>query len=109
ITCYFNGPRPTTVNQPANVATWYHPAPYGIYATLDGHLAISFSSLEKLGTLLDVPEIASFSTEEVFSRREEIAALIATALKKRKSADWLKVLADPDIWYAPLNNSEPLQ
>ena len=109
ITCYFNGPRPTTVNQPANVATWYHPAPYGIYATLDGHLAISFSSLEKLATLLDVPEIASFSTEEVFSRREEIAALIATALKKRKSADWLKVLADTDIWNAPVYDYEAVK
>ena len=109
ITCYFNGPRPTTVNQPTNVATWYHPAPYGIYATLDGHLALSFSSLEKLAAVLDLPEIASFSTEEAFSRREKIAALIATALKKRKSADWLKVLADTDIWYAPVNDYEAVK
>ena len=109
ITCYFNGPRPAILNQPNNIASWYHPAPYGIYATLDGHLAISFSSLDKLATALDVPDLASFSTEEVFSHRDQIAALIATALKKRQSADWLRVLADAEIWHAPVNDYEAIK
>ncbi len=109
ITCYFNGPRPTSVNQPSNIASWYHPAPYGIYATSDGHMAISLTSLDKLATVLDVPKLASFSTEEAFSQREEIAALIATVLNKRKNADWLKVLGDSEIWHAPVNDYEAVK
>jgi crotonobetainyl-CoA:carnitine CoA-transferase CaiB-like acyl-CoA transferase len=108
-TCYFNGPRPSPVHQPPNVATWYHPAPYGIYATLDGYLAISLSSLDKLGSVLELAEIRGFSAEDAFSQREEIAALIAAVLRKRKSADWLKVLADTDIWYAPVNDYEAVK
>jgi len=109
ITCYFNGPRPVTVNQPSNIASWYHPAPYGIYATLDGHLAISFSSFDKLAAVLDVPELASFSTEEAFARRDQIAPLVAIALKKRRSAEWLKALADAEIWHAPVNDYEAVK
>lgn len=109
ITCYFNGPRPSPVHQPPNVATWYHPAPYGIYATLDGYLAISLSSLDRLGSVLELPEITGFSAEDAFSRREEIAALIAAVLKKRRSADWLKVLGATEIWHAPVNDYEAVK
>jgi crotonobetainyl-CoA:carnitine CoA-transferase CaiB-like acyl-CoA transferase len=109
ITCYFNGPRPTNAHQPPNVASWYHPAPYGIYATLDGYMAISLSSLDKLATVLELPKLASFSAEEAFFQREEIAALIATVLKKRSSADWLEVLGATEIWHAPVNDYEAVK
>ncbi len=39
--CYLNGARPESVRQPRHIAGWYYPAPYGIYQTKDGELAIS--------------------------------------------------------------------
>lgn len=47
-TCYLNGDRPEDVRQPGQISGWYYGAPYGIYATKDGHIAISLGSLETL-------------------------------------------------------------
>src|SRR5205085_2319304 len=90
LTCYFNGPPAASVNQPAHIAGWYYPAPYGIYATLDGHLAISLSPLHSLAAVLGVPELAGFSADDAFSRRAEIAPLISEAVSRRPSSEWLK-------------------
>jgi crotonobetainyl-CoA:carnitine CoA-transferase CaiB-like acyl-CoA transferase len=72
-------------------------------------LAISLSALDKLATVLELPKLASFSAEEAFFQREEIAALIATVLKKRSSADWLEVLGATEIWHAPVNDYEAVK
>src|SRR6478672_11753933 len=33
--------RPATVSARQHIAGWYYPAPYGVYATFDGHVAVS--------------------------------------------------------------------
>ena len=47
-----------------HVAGWYFAAPYGVYATSDGHLAISLSPLAVLAEALDEPRLAAYADKE---------------------------------------------
>ncbi len=103
---YLNGPRPDDVRQPRSLAGWYYPAPYGIYATADGHIAISFSDHAHLADALSLPELAAIPNEAGYARREEIAALIAPVLETRSTEAWLDAFEGRNIWCAPVNDYE---
>jgi crotonobetainyl-CoA:carnitine CoA-transferase CaiB-like acyl-CoA transferase len=59
--CYLNGPRPESVVPPNWIAGWHYAAPHEIYATTDGHLAISMASLKTVGEALSSPEVSASS------------------------------------------------
>jgi len=102
-TTYFNGARPGTVRQPRHLATWYHPAPYGIYATKDGHIAISMGSLKALGEALDEAELAATSESDNFVRRDEIAARVAARVAPQTTSALERTLTKHGVWNAPVN------
>ncbi|MCC5972710.1 MAG: CoA transferase [Rubellimicrobium sp.] len=81
----------------------YIGAPYGIYPTADGWLALAMvPSLAALARLMDLPELAPFADDPALarSRRDEIKAMIARATPGRRTADWLALLQPADIWCA---------
>lgn len=78
----------------------YLAAPYGIYPTCDGHLALSMMPLGKLALALSAPELARFASEEQFSMRDTIKREIAALLARQTSAYWLEQLRPHDIWCA---------
>ena len=103
-TTYFNGARPGTVRQPRHLATWYHPAPYGIYPTKDGHIAISMGSLKALGEALDEAELAATSERDIFVRRDEIAARVAARVARQTTSTLERTLTEHGVWNAPVND-----
>lgn len=102
--CYLNGTKPDSVAAPPWVAGWYYQAPYGIYATSDGHLAISLVSLKTMGEALSQPALAVFDDADAFDRRQEIAELVAEAMATRGSGEWQEILTRYKIWHAPVND-----
>jgi crotonobetainyl-CoA:carnitine CoA-transferase CaiB-like acyl-CoA transferase len=106
LVCYFNGEHPVSVNPPAHIAGWHYSAPYGIYPTRNGHIAISFAPLDRLAAVLGVPELGHFSEDDARARREEIVRLMVKALQKRTTGEWLGILGDAGIWHAPVNDYE---
>lgn len=85
----------------SNSAHAYLGAPYGIYQTADGHLALAMGRIPQLGELLDCPALTTFETPTSwFEQRDEIKAILAAHLKTRPTADWLAVLEPADIWCA---------
>ena len=50
--------RPATVNARQHIAGWYYPAPYGVYATFDGHVAVSLCPLQALADIIAEPRLA---------------------------------------------------
>lgn len=102
-TCYLNGEPHKNVTPPRHSGGWYFSAPYGIYATADGHLAISLSELETLAAALEVPELERFSKSDAFYRRDAILPVVAEALARRGSKAWIEVLTRHKIWHAPVN------
>lgn len=84
-------------------------APYGIYQTQDGFMAISMNSLSVLGELLDLPGLSGYDTpEDAYTKRDEIKPLIQTRMEDRPTAAWLEHFATRDIWCAQVQDFEDL-
>ncbi|MBI2510392.1 MAG: CoA transferase [Opitutae bacterium] len=84
-----------------NNANAYLGAPYGIYATADGFLALAMGSIVTLGELLELPALAQFSAPPTwFTRRDEIKRLIAAHLAAKPTRHWLDRLEPADYWCA---------
>ncbi|MFL5796829.1 MAG: CaiB/BaiF CoA transferase family protein [Actinomycetota bacterium] len=78
-------------------------APFGIYRTADGHLALAMASLAVVGELVGIPELAAYDTpERAWAERDDVYRLIAARLPERPTAEWLKLLAARDVWCAPV-------
>jgi crotonobetainyl-CoA:carnitine CoA-transferase CaiB-like acyl-CoA transferase len=90
-----NLPRRSAVNN----AHAYLGAPYGIYETADGYLALAMGSVALLGQLLACPELLDYTDpQRYFTERDEIKAILAGHLRKQTTAHWLSILEPADIW-----------
>jgi len=79
----------------------YLAAPYGVYDTADGFLALAMTHLPTLGKLLQLPELETISdSAEGFRRRDELKKIIARRLKEKTTEQWLEILNAADIWCA---------
>jgi len=79
----------------------YLAAPYGVYDTDDGYLALAMTHLPTLGKLLDLPALEeSADPADGFRRRDEIKHIIAQRLKQHTTEHWLEILNAADIWCA---------
>ena len=89
-----------------NPAHAYLAAPYGIYATADGHVAIAMGKLDILAGITGLdPATAGL---DPFAARDRIKAGLAVALATKPSADWMQAFIAADIWAAPVMNWEEL-
>lgn len=80
----------------------YLGAPYGVYQTADGWMALAMNSLDKIGQLMEMPEIMGISRADTFSRRDEIKRVIAAKLQTRTTEAWLAIFEPADLWCAPV-------
>lgn len=80
----------------------YLAAPYGIYQTADGWLALAMAPVDKLGSILGLDALAGFEPVSWFAERDAIKALIRDHLTARTTADWLALLEPAGIWAAPV-------
>jgi crotonobetainyl-CoA:carnitine CoA-transferase CaiB-like acyl-CoA transferase len=84
-------------------------APFGIYRTADGHIALAMGSLATLGELLDLPELADYDTpERAWADRDEVYRILARRLPERGTRDWIDLLATRDVWCAPVQTFDDL-
>jgi CoA:oxalate CoA-transferase len=92
-------PRRSNVNN----AHAYLGAPYGLYRTANGYLALAMGSVVQLGELLGCRELSAFADPKTwFTRRDEIKGILADHLKARPTQDWLDRLVPADYWCAPV-------
>ena len=77
-------------------------APYGMYKTADGHIAIAMVELKKLAEGLACRQLIKFNQEDAFTKRDEIKVLIADHVKEKTSLYWLESLHSFGIWAMPV-------
>jgi CoA:oxalate CoA-transferase len=88
----------------------YLGAPYGIYATSNGYLALAMGSVPRLGELLGCDALRAFDDPQSwFSRRDEIKAALRDHLRERSTAHWLSILEPADIWCAEVLTWEKMR
>ena len=79
----------------------YLAAPYGVYDTANGYLALAMTHLPTLGKLLDLPALQEITNPaDGFRRRDEIKQIIAKLLQEHTTGHWLEILNAADIWCA---------
>lgn len=101
LTTYLNDGGKLPVRSSVNNAHAYLGAPYGIYATADGFLALAMGSVMRLGELLACPALLNFrDPKDHFLRRDEIKQILVDHLRTRSTAAWLAILEPQDIWCA---------
>ncbi|HLJ70970.1 MAG TPA: CaiB/BaiF CoA-transferase family protein [Roseiarcus sp.] len=100
-TAYLNSkagqPRRSRVSN-ANV---HAAAPYGVYATADGYMALAMTPIGKLADLLSCEALRPYADQATWYRdRDAIKQVIADLLRTRPTAAWLALLEPADIWCA---------
>lgn len=98
-TTYLNDGRQPPRRSGFRNAHAYLSAPYGIYPTADGYLAVPMNPLDRIGELVESRELAAVTDKnEWFDRRDELKRILAEKLRTRSTADWLAVLEPAGIW-----------
>jgi CoA:oxalate CoA-transferase len=83
-----------------NPAHAYLAAPYGVYATADGHVAIAMGKLDILAQITGLD--SGTAALDPFAARDRIKAGLAAALATKPTADWMEAFVAADIWAAPV-------
>lgn len=81
-------------------------APYGVYPTTDGYIAIAMNPLVRIADSLELPDIAVLAQESRggFTHREHIEGCIAKKLSTDRTRAWTDLLESHGIWCAPVLN-----
>ena len=84
-----------------NNAHAYLAAPYGIYRTADGWLALAMSPVSRLGQLIGCDALVAYDDpKRWFTERDAIKAALAEHLLQRTTEAWLAILEPADVWCA---------
>ena len=84
-------------------------APYGIYATADGFIAIAMSSLERIRNSLEIPALKKFQQQDAFRKRDEIKKIISKHLIIKSSDHWLRKLKADGLWSSGVLNWKQME
>jgi CoA:oxalate CoA-transferase len=102
-TTYLNSGTGQPPRSKVNNASVHGAAPYGVYATADGYIAIAMTPIGRLADLLGCEALRPYAdAARSFQDRDAIKAILAEFLRRRPSADWLAMLEPADIWCAEL-------
>jgi crotonobetainyl-CoA:carnitine CoA-transferase CaiB-like acyl-CoA transferase len=103
LVAWANAPvKPPVTQAFRHVAGWYYAAPYGVYATQDGYLALSLTPLKTLAEAIGEPRLAAFTEKDTWSRQDEITEMIAQRLKTAATSEWVARMEALKIWHAPV-------
>lgn len=97
LTTYFASRKLPERSEKANA----HPllgAPYGIYPTADGYIAIAMTPIHRLADIIGCKALFDFQAEDVFARRDDIKDILHGFLSTETTAFWLERLVPEDIW-----------
>ncbi len=88
----------------------YIAAPYGIYQTSDGFLALAMGQIPQLGELLDCSALGQYTDPKTwFNQRDKIKTTLQEHLLTQSTRYWLDRLEPADIWCAQVMDWQTLR
>lgn len=101
LTTYMNDGGELPQRSAVNNGHAYVGAPYGIYETKDGYLALAMGSVTELGKLLYCAELEVYVDPQSWSeQRDVIKQIWVDHLKTQSTKSWLDELEPADYWCA---------
>lgn len=100
LSTFLNDGQQTPSRPQSNPAHAYLAAPYGVYETGDGHVAIAMNDLNDLFDCLGIAH--SLDGLDPFTNRDEIAQLIADGLRTSTTQECVERMKAADLWAAPV-------
>ena len=79
-------------------------APFALYQTADGHIAIAMNPVATVARIVGVPGLESYTGQSVISDRDAIKERIEEGTRRWKTDDLLAALLADDVWCAPLHD-----
>jgi crotonobetainyl-CoA:carnitine CoA-transferase CaiB-like acyl-CoA transferase len=108
IAAFLNMERPFERSEAGIAGAWLA-APFGVYRTSDGYVALAMGSLEVLGELLEEPRLAAFDDpRRAYDERDEVFSIVQARLRERTTREWLELFATKDVWCAPVQGFDEL-
>ncbi|MDF2463497.1 MAG: CoA transferase [Ramlibacter sp.] len=81
----------------------YIRAPYGVFQTSDGYIALAFPKMSTLAQVIDAPQLAELNDEgDTFTHRDMIYAVTRERLMHKTSAQWLAAFDAAGAWAGPV-------
>jgi CoA:oxalate CoA-transferase len=106
LTTWLNDGGRMPIRSAQNPAHAYLAAPYGVYATADGYVAIAMGKLDLLAQITGLDgQVAAL---DAFAARDQIKAALAACLAARSTDHWMAAFVAADIWAAPVMNWQDL-
>jgi crotonobetainyl-CoA:carnitine CoA-transferase CaiB-like acyl-CoA transferase len=73
-------------------------APYGIYQTEDGYIALAMMDIKVLANAIQCPALERFPQEQAFVQRDNIKKILADHMITQQTGHWLARLQQQDLW-----------
>ena len=73
-------------------------APYGLYKTTDGYIALAMMDIHELADAINCAALKNFSKEEIFAKRDEMKRVLADCLIEQSSGFWIEQLHESGLW-----------
>jgi crotonobetainyl-CoA:carnitine CoA-transferase CaiB-like acyl-CoA transferase len=84
-------------------------APYGVYPTKDGYMTVSIGPIPVLGEILDSDRLRNMKAwGDGMTHRDEIYRIVAEALPRHTTAEWLERFQAHDYWVGPVYDYDDL-
>lgn len=76
-------------------------APYGVYETANGYMALAMGSVTRLGELIGCQKLTEYpDAASWFTERDVLKQALADHLKTNTTEHWLSILEPADFWCA---------
>jgi crotonobetainyl-CoA:carnitine CoA-transferase CaiB-like acyl-CoA transferase len=99
LTTHLNDGGKPPARSSVNNAHAYLGAPYGIYRTADGFIALAMGSVTRLGELLGCTALDSYrDPQSWFNARDEIKKALVSHLDTQPTSHWLSLLEPAGYW-----------
>jgi CoA:oxalate CoA-transferase len=103
ISAHLGDPSITVKRGARNTAHAFLQAPYGVYPTADGYLAIAMTPVPELGALIGLDSLAKYQDPDTWwTEQTAITRALADHLATQSTSHWLSLLDAADVWCAPV-------
>jgi crotonobetainyl-CoA:carnitine CoA-transferase CaiB-like acyl-CoA transferase len=101
-TAFLNGDGEAPQRSRVNHANVHAAAPYGIYRTADGFLALAMAPMDELARLVESPRLAELAADRAswYRERDTLKQALQDHLRSRPTQHWLAQLEPAGIWCA---------